>query len=143
MRGEETVHIINCIELPSFLPPGWIGLKEHKSDRRFFEWNPDKIELYHPIVDSCLECVNGYYFSSCVERPLNANVLDYLLKNPELIPEKWRDYAILFFGTTYKRSNDCICVRFLRWDGTKWIWGYMPLKWNEFFTNCRAVVIKK
>lgn len=35
---------------------------------------------------------------------MNVNVLDYLIENPELIPEKWNDKLIYFWGTVYKSS---------------------------------------
>ena len=59
-----------------------------------------------------------------VEKPLlNANVLDYLLFNPVLIPEEWKrddqgnTLCICFWGTIYRHdSGRFLCVRFLYWD---------------------------
>ena len=37
---------------------------------------------------------------------LNANVLDYLLEHPELIPKKWKKYRIVFWGTIYRFNKE-------------------------------------
>ena len=53
---------------------------------------------------------------------LNANVLDYLLAHPELIPEEWKGKAVFFWGTIYRRSDGGLYVRCLYWGGSKWRW---------------------
>ena len=55
---------------------------------------------------------------------LNANVLDYLLKHPELIPEEWKGKAVFFWGTIYRDSRGNLCVRCLYWDGSRWYWSH-------------------
>jgi hypothetical protein len=58
---------------------------------------------------------------------LNANVLDFLLRNPHLVPEDWKKdkrgnpRRIFFWGTIYCRPNDDLYVRYLCWDD-KWGW---------------------
>lgn len=55
---------------------------------------------------------------------LNANVLDYLIAHPELIPEEWKKIkGIIFYGTVYKFGGEC--VRFLRWRAGKWDWNFI------------------
>ncbi|PIZ99774.1 MAG: hypothetical protein COX77_00545 [Candidatus Komeilibacteria bacterium CG_4_10_14_0_2_um_filter_37_10] len=53
---------------------------------------------------------------------LNANVLDWLLDHPELIPEEWKRKYIFFWGTIYRGSDDNLYVRYLIWDGAMWDW---------------------
>ena len=53
---------------------------------------------------------------------LNANVLDWLLDHPELIPEEWKDFYIFFWGTIYRYSEDSFSVRYLCWSNSKWCW---------------------
>ncbi len=50
---------------------------------------------------------------------LNANLLDYLLEHPELIPDAWKGKVVFFWGTIYRHSVGPI-VRFLRWDDGRW-----------------------
>jgi hypothetical protein len=58
---------------------------------------------------------------------LNANVLDYLIEYPELIPEEWKTIkGVIFYGTIYKfGSNEC--VRFLRWRAGRWDWDFIDI----------------
>lgn len=53
---------------------------------------------------------------------LNANVLDYLLAHPELIPESWKGKLVFFWGTIFRDANGELCVRCLRWSGSGWYW---------------------
>ena len=61
---------------------------------------------------------------------LNVNVLDYLFKNPHLIPESWKKDEkgntryIFFWGTIYRNSGGSLYVRYLYWYGSRWRWGY-------------------
>ena len=63
---------------------------------------------------------------------LNANVLDYLLAHPELIPEEWKGKCLFFWGTIYRRSNGHLYVRFLYWFGDRWRWvgGWLDDGWR-------------
>ena len=55
---------------------------------------------------------------------MNANILDYLLAHPELIPEEWKGKYIFFWGTIYRLSDGRLCVRYLIWNGSEWDWSY-------------------
>ena len=65
---------------------------------------------------------------------LNANVLDYLLAHPELIPEEWKGKLIFFWGTIYRDSDGRLYVRYLRWGGSRWNSGYGWLD-NGFYSG--------
>jgi hypothetical protein len=62
---------------------------------------------------------------------LNANILDYLLDHPEMIPDSWKGKAIFFWGTVYRSSDGDLRVRCLYWDGGRWGWhcGWLGLVW--------------
>lgn len=66
---------------------------------------------------------------------LNANVLDYLLKNQHLIPEEWKEKKVCFWGTIYcSPDNDHYeYVRSLYWDDEEW---HSTCTWLDFdFSN--------
>jgi hypothetical protein len=100
----------------------------------FLEWDPHKISLY---IDPSQErrrkrynCIQGHKLRERLAgKPvLNANVLDYLLDNPHLIPDYWKmawtrgNCRIFFWGTLYGRGGE-LCVRYLNWDFTDgWDW---------------------
>jgi hypothetical protein len=52
--------------------------------------------------------------------PSNANLLDYLLKHPHLIPEEWSSKYVFFWGTLYRNSVGNLYVRCLCWGRNRW-----------------------
>lgn len=54
------------------------------------------------------------YKESMELKVLNANVLFYLLKNTNLIPNEWEFKNILFLGTSYKNQNNSLCFLYLK-----------------------------
>jgi hypothetical protein len=77
---------------------------------------------------------------------LNACVLDYLRKHPELIPESWkvdergRTRRISFWGTMYRDSKGNLDARFLYWYLDRWDWGNRWLAY-EWDVTCPAAVL--
>lgn len=66
------------------------------------------------------------------ERALgNANVLDFLLAHTSLIPEDWREYIVLFWGTVYTNAVGEDLVRGLYWDECTWATHYYPV--HDYF----------
>ena len=70
---------------------------------------------------------------------MNANVLDYLLAHPELIPEDWKNKYVFFWGTIYRYSSGGLCVRYLCWNGSKWRWDGNWLA-HDFYSAYPAVL---
>lgn len=105
-----------------FTPDGWTVEKHIKGGK--LDFDASKIELYVTEKQK-----DGYVKGEDLQKDLeskqvlNANVLDFLLKNPNLIPEKWKGKAVFFWGTIYRHSFGFLCVRCLFWDGTEWGWG--------------------
>lgn len=64
---------------------------------------------------------------------LNANLLDYLLEHPELIPDAWKGKVVFFWGTIYRRSGGGLYVRCLGWGGGGWDWdsGWLGGGWGS------------
>lgn len=58
------------------------------------------------------------------EPVLPANVLDWLLANPHLIPEEWKGEVVFFWGTIYRVANGSLCVRCLYFHVGAWHSGY-------------------
>ena len=62
---------------------------------------------------------------------LNANVLDYLLAHPSLIPKEWKEDAdgyplcIGFCGTTYRNPYGGLVIRCLFHQDGNWTWDYI------------------
>lgn len=112
-------HLIDLNADP-FIPEGW-KVEEHKR-RNPWKWNPALL-LYLSKKQK-----KGYILGHDLRKELankevlSANVLDYLLAHPELIPEAWKGKAVFFWGTIYRRASGGLCVRCLGWDGSEWRW---------------------
>ncbi|MFH1046965.1 MAG: hypothetical protein V1738_01575 [Patescibacteria group bacterium] len=89
-------------------------------------------------------------------RGLNANVLDYLLKQPELIPKSWRSLRVCFWGTIYRYREGWqgspgymdqegqLCVRCLKIDDDderKWTLDYLFLQEEASVYRPAAVIM--
>ncbi|MDD5397270.1 MAG: hypothetical protein PHW24_04440 [Candidatus Moranbacteria bacterium] len=131
-------HIIDCDADP-FVPDGWKIEKHLKGGK--FEWNADKVSLYLSKEQEGGSAIEGNKLRKKLEKMpvLNANVLDYLLKNPQLIPEDWKGKAVFFWGTIYRCSDGSLCVRYLYWGGGEWDWGCSWLG-DGFLSLCPAAV---
>jgi len=115
-------HIIDYDADP-YLPADWKGVEYHKKGG-MFEWNPAKVYLHLSPNQQNGKTTKGNNLRKELknEPVLNANVLDYLLDHPELIPEEWKDKAVFFWGTIYRNSDGSLCVRYLVWRGSQWDW---------------------
>jgi hypothetical protein len=67
------------------------------------------------------------------ESVLNANVLDYLLLHPEIIPEDWKGKYVYFWGTIYEYTLGRLYVRFLRFNDGRWYSNptWLGYKWGN------------
>ena len=67
--------------------------------------------------------LNGYYLKVKLDgqEVFGAQLLDFYLEHPDLIPEDWKKKGWIFFwGTIYRDYRGNLCVRFLFWNGTRW-----------------------
>ncbi|HPY08956.1 MAG: hypothetical protein ACOX0H_01690 [Patescibacteria group bacterium] len=125
--NESSGHLIDCDAAP-FIPSGnfnW-SVEEHKKGG-LFKFDPAKISLYM-FGEEGHDTNSGHDFRQKLMKKsvINANVLDYLLAHPELIPEDWKGKFIFFWGTIYHDLNDELFVRCLTYL-SKWIWCYHSL----------------
>jgi len=109
-----------------------------------FEWDSTKIKLWLSSIQQTKIPLLGEDLRQEIasQLVLNANVLDYLLANQELIPIEWRDKDVCFWGTTYQFPDGSFGVRCLIWSN-----GWAPLgyrSFDEFFDNRHpAAVLSK
>jgi len=121
-------HIIDCDANPS-IPEGLIVF-EHKKGGQL-EWNPDKVSLYRSREQ------RGNKLREELENKavLNINVLDFLLKYPEIIPDSWKGKYVFFWGTICRDSDRRLCVHYLYWGGGKWRrnYGYLDHGFVDYY----------
>lgn len=115
-------HLVD-LDADPFVPGGW-KVEEHQKGGRF-RWDAAKVELYFSEPQRRGRSIEGNKLRSTLkgQSVFNANLLDYLLKNPHLIPEAWKGKCIFFWGTIYRYSVGRLCVRCLFWLGDGWGWG--------------------
>lgn len=131
---KQVSHVIDCDAEP-FAPNGW-KVEEHKKSGQFV-WDPTTVELYLSKNQKDGKVIEGNKLRKELENEhvFNANLLDYLVKNPHLIPEEWKQDEkgntryIFFWGTVYRDSGGDLYVRCLFWIGGAWCWYY---DWLDF-----------
>jgi hypothetical protein len=121
-------HVINLNADP-FVPNGW-KVEQHELGGSF-KWDPAQVQFYLSEPQRKEKSIEGNKLRKELEGKsvFNANLLDYLLAHPNLIPEDWkkdeknRTRYIFFWGTIYRDSDGNLCVRCLYWHGGGWQWG--------------------
>jgi len=114
-------HVIDCDADP-FTSSGW-KVEEHKKGG-LFKWDPKQVQLHLSSGQQNGKYIEGNKLrKELADKPvLNANVLDYLLAHPHLIPEEWKGKYVFFWGTIYRDSGGYFYVRYLYWLGGAWSW---------------------
>jgi hypothetical protein len=123
----ETSAIIDCDVAP-FCPDGWRVEAHHKNGK--IEWNPDKVQLCLTEDQLNKKITEGNKLRVQLKDKdvVNANMLDFLLVNPENIPHDWKKNNqgetrnIFFWGTIYQDHDNHLCVRFLYHHNGIWNW---------------------
>jgi hypothetical protein len=139
---EGVTHVIDCSAEP-FIPDEQT-LIEHNGGEAFV-WDPARIELFHPTCKPVKREEKHPELGQVEEelrgKPVcNANVMDYLLRYPRLVPDEWKGYRVFFFGTKY-RFGQWRNVRYLSWHGVNWEWG-MICQINTWYENEVAAVFR-
>lgn len=134
-----TEHVIDCDAEP-LIPDRWY-VEEHQKGGAF-KWSAEGVTLYLDKRQKNGKWIDGNELRQALAmKPvLNANVLDYLLAHPHLIPEEWKDKAVFFWGTIYREWNGDPYVRYLDWYGDRWGWSARLLDgdWSDVY-NTAAV----
>ena len=118
-----TKHIID-LDADPMIPNGWTVEKHTKGGQ--FKFDPRQVVLYLDKEQQDGGVIVGNKLRQKLEGKgvYNANLLDFYLANPQLIPEEWKGKFIFFWGTIYRDSGGILCVRCLRWGGGGWYWDY-------------------
>ncbi len=117
-------NFIDCDADPIVFP-GWLSLEQHRKGG-MLKWNIAKFMLH--IVKEQESSRHKYIVGDYLREKLyemavmNANVLDYLLANPHLIPEEWKIRRVFFWGTIYRDEKGSLFVRYLFWRKGEWRW---------------------
>ena len=114
------------------IPSGWSVKKKGQLPNRVrgkLVWDSTKVGLHFSENQQNNKGVEGHRLRRELKNQtvLSANVLDYLLAHPELIPEEWKDKAVFFWGTIYHSADGHLCVRYLYFDDGRWFWNYGEL----------------
>lgn len=122
VRGEVKIeivkHIIDLDAQPS-IPKGW-SIEQHNGGGQF-EWDPTKVSLYLSEEQKNGVIMGHELCKALVDKAcFNANLLEFLLANPTLIPDEWKGQRVFFWGTVYRTSSKSLSVNYLYWDGCKW-----------------------
>ena len=138
-RIEIVTQTIDCSVAP-FVPEGWtVAPANEQVGSRFtgeIVWGPETTPValhLDPGQQGDGRVVGTELRTRLAGKPvLPANVLDYLLAHPTLIPESWKGQAVFFWGTIYRHADGDLCVRYLRWDGKSWGWfsGWLGGGWD-------------
>ncbi|MBU6388555.1 hypothetical protein KGQ72_01595 [Patescibacteria group bacterium] len=128
LRGYSSIVLDLTIDCDA-QPRPFDQIVEHRAGG-LWTFNPKLIRLYQSPIQKD-ERMSGYQIRKELSemRPLNANVLDFLIENPQLIPKEWEEKGkVAFWGTVYRstssghRGHGILIVRYLRWNcsGRKW-----------------------
>lgn len=130
LRGTHEIkvieHAIDCNVEP-FIPSDW-KVEEHQKGG-IVKFDASKVDFFLSKKQKN-GSIEGHKLREEMKgkNVLNANVLDYLLKNTHLIPESWKKDEnnntryIFFWGTIYRSSDGSLYVRYLYWFVGGWQW---------------------
>jgi hypothetical protein len=141
-----THHIIIDCNADPFTPNEW-KVEEHQR-AGLLKWDAAQVGLYLNEGQRSGHFVQGHKLRQLLadKSVLNANVLDYLLVNPHLIPEEWKEDErgnapyIFFWGSVYRRGDDRPCVRYLFWGVDGWTWDHLWLEHDWLDTDPAALL---
>ena len=136
LRGHATInviqHVIDCDANP-FSPWANDGftIEEHQKGGQW-KFDPKQVKFFLASGQKDGKVIEGNKLRKELAKKsvFNANVLDYLLAHPELIPDEWKTDGngntryIFFWGTVYRNRDGGLYVRFLCWSDDGWDWGY-------------------
>ena len=138
-------HIVDCDANP--VAPLGCRIEEHKKGGQFpLDMSKVKLHLSRNQVDGNIIKGNKLREELVSKPVLNINILNYLLRNQELIPEDWKRDTnncirwIFFWGTIYRNSEDHLFVRYLFWDNSMWVWSYYRLD-RTWSNDCPAAIL--
>lgn len=124
--GKSPEYSIDCDADP-LVPDGW-SVENHQKGGQL-KWDPASIELYFSSAQETCGIRGVNLLEELKDKPMmNANVIEFLIANPHLLPEEWKDKFVYFWGTIYWDSNGDFCVRYLDTNDTVLNWGFRMLR---------------
>jgi hypothetical protein len=137
------------LDIAPIAPKGWSVIKHKKGGA--WKFNPDHLKLFYTEAQK-----NGRFNPSDIEYDIrdedvmNANLLGFLVANPDRVPKEWMGKAVMFWGTIFRDNGpDAISlygdprIGCLAWDSVskRHFLYYCPINvmWNS---ACPAVVHK-
>jgi hypothetical protein len=120
-RYMPTVHIIDLDCVPA--APESLSVIAYSRGGQL-KWDISRTFLYQSPAQKNNGTIEGNKLREELKgrRAYNANLLDYLLDKPHLIPIEWKNRRVFFWGTIYRHNEGYECVRYLFWNGGKWNW---------------------
>lgn len=92
---------IDLGHFPTILNKGdWVGGHVYPPDSRHWEWSAEALLLL-PLSSATIEEAMVAYQDLAV---VNFNVIEWLLRHPEMIPEDWKKYSVHFLGTFFTKK---------------------------------------
>lgn len=134
LRGHTFINVINVINCDADPFNPWANdgftIEEHQKGGQW-KFDPTHVEFFLASDQKDDKVIEGNKLCKELAKKLcfNANILDYLLENPHLIPEEWKmdgngnTRYIFFWGTIY-RYGGSRRIRCLYWGDGRWDWSY-------------------
>lgn len=95
-------------------------VEKHKKGGKF-KWDVSKVQLFLSEDQQNRSIEGNNLRKELSNQPVcNANVLDYLLDNPHLVPEEWKGKTVCFWGTIYYHFDGRRYVRCIICEGGRW-----------------------
>lgn len=147
----EIVPVERLVDLDAdpFLPSGWVGVECHmKGGKVIIERRGEDLFVngrrvgLHLSRCQMIDMVDeGHLLREYLSNKdvLNANVLDYLLVHPRLVPEKWQGKKVFFWGTIYRSPDNLLYVRCLIWHGNMFDSDHNRLSY--MFSSCAPAAV--
>lgn len=140
IKASRSGSIIDSSALP-FIPSGWTV--ESHDPEAWVSFDSNKANLYwSDLQKGEMRYIEGYKLQKELSGLpiLNANVLDHLLSNKDLIPKNWKNKYIFFWGTIYRSPGGLLAVRCLLWtESLGWHWSGHWLG-GSFGRDCPTVL---
>jgi hypothetical protein len=107
------------LDAPAFVPDGWEAKSHIKGGR--FKFDPKLVGLYCSDQQKAGRIHGDKLYELLKDKDcFNANLLDFYLAHPELIPESWKGESVFFWGTTYSCARGHLYIRYLHWNNGQW-----------------------
>lgn len=135
-----TKHLIDLDAKPS---TDCGSVKEHTKGGQF-EFDPTKISLHlDEAQQNGGEIVGKKLYKKLNGLPIfNANLLDFYLAHPNLIPENWKGKWVFFWGTIYVYYPGGPYVRCLSWNRRHWRWEWHRLNLRDAFSGSHPAAVR-